>query len=132
MNYIETIRRWNSRVEARSLRKAWLKLRLLPRFLTSADFRLAFASGVSANQVCFERELLDHCRMVFEQPPAQGHLTSAELRVEVTQGPTLRGVQVELVPVAGEHIAELRPILATPEVRRRWRAEATFASLAFR
>jgi cyclopropane-fatty-acyl-phospholipid synthase len=40
---------------------------LLPRFLKSADFRLAFASGVSANKVCFERELLDHYRLVFEK-----------------------------------------------------------------
>ena len=34
---------------------------------TSADFRLAFTSGVSANSVCFERELLDHYRLVFEK-----------------------------------------------------------------
>jgi len=27
----------------------------VPRWLTSADFRLAFTSGVSANSVCFER-----------------------------------------------------------------------------
>ena len=31
------------------------------------DFRLAFTSGVSANSVCFERELLDHYRLVFEK-----------------------------------------------------------------
>ena len=68
LDYIETIRQWNERVGARSLRKALLKLQLLPRWLTSADFRLAFTSGVSANKVCFERELLDHYRMVFEKP----------------------------------------------------------------
>ena len=39
---------------------------VLPRWLTSAAFRLAFTSGVSANQICFERELLDHYRLVFE------------------------------------------------------------------
>jgi cyclopropane-fatty-acyl-phospholipid synthase len=44
-----------------------MKLRLVPRWLTSADFRLAFTSGVSANSVCFERELLDHFRLVFER-----------------------------------------------------------------
>ena len=42
------------------------KFDVLPRWLTSADFRLAFTSGVSANQVSFERELLDHYRLVFE------------------------------------------------------------------
>jgi cyclopropane-fatty-acyl-phospholipid synthase len=44
-----------------------VELRLLPRWLTNADFRLAFTSGVSANKVCFERELLDHYRLVFEK-----------------------------------------------------------------
>ncbi len=66
LDYIETIKRWNARIGAPSLRKMMLKLRLLPRGLASADFRLAFASGVSANQVCFERELLDHYRFAFE------------------------------------------------------------------
>jgi cyclopropane-fatty-acyl-phospholipid synthase len=49
------------------VRKSLRKLALLPRWLVSADFRLAFTSGVSANQVCFERELLDHFRLVFEK-----------------------------------------------------------------
>ncbi len=66
LDYIETINRWNTRIGAPSIKKALLKLELLPRWLTSADFRLAFTSGVSANQVCFERELLDHYRLVFE------------------------------------------------------------------
>ncbi|MGH2869676.1 MAG: SAM-dependent methyltransferase [Solirubrobacteraceae bacterium] len=67
LDYIETINRWNARIGARSLRKSLLKLKLIPRWLTSSDFRLAFTSGVSANQVCFERELLDHHRLVFEK-----------------------------------------------------------------
>ena len=67
LDYIETIREWNARIGAPSLRKTLLKLRLLPRWLTSQDFRLAFTSGVSANKVCFERELLDHYRLVFEK-----------------------------------------------------------------
>ena len=67
LDYIETINRWNARIGAPSLRKNLLKLRLVPRWLTSPDFRLAFTSGVSANKVCFERELLDHYRFVFEK-----------------------------------------------------------------
>jgi cyclopropane-fatty-acyl-phospholipid synthase len=67
LDYIETIRQWRKRFSAPSLRKSLLKLRLVPRWLTSADFRLAFTSGVSANSVCFERELLDHHRLVFEK-----------------------------------------------------------------
>jgi cyclopropane-fatty-acyl-phospholipid synthase len=69
LDYIETIRQWRDRFAAPSARKTLLKLRLLPRWLTSADFRLAFTSGVSANSVCFERELLDHHRLVFEKTP---------------------------------------------------------------
>jgi cyclopropane-fatty-acyl-phospholipid synthase len=66
LDYIETINRWNTRIGAPSFKKTLLKLKLVPRWLTSADFRLAFTSGVSANQVCFQRELLDHYRLVLE------------------------------------------------------------------
>jgi cyclopropane-fatty-acyl-phospholipid synthase len=67
LDYIETITQWNRRIGAPSFRKTLLKLQLLPRWLTSADFRLAFTSGVSANQVCFERQLLEHYRLVFQK-----------------------------------------------------------------
>jgi cyclopropane-fatty-acyl-phospholipid synthase len=67
LDYIETIRQWRERFGAPSLKKSLLKLQLAPRWLTSADFRLAFTSGVSANTVCFERELMDHFRLVFER-----------------------------------------------------------------
>jgi cyclopropane-fatty-acyl-phospholipid synthase len=67
LDYIETITQWNARIGQPSLRKRLFKLALVPRWLTSADFRLAFTSGVSANKVCFERELLDHYRLVFEK-----------------------------------------------------------------
>lgn len=68
LDYIETIRQWRQRFGERSVQKTLLKLRLVPRWLTSADFRLAFTSGVSANSACFERELLEHYRLVFEKP----------------------------------------------------------------
>ncbi|MGB3097940.1 MAG: SAM-dependent methyltransferase, partial [Solirubrobacterales bacterium] len=67
LDYIETIKQWRARFAERSLRKSLLKLRLIPRWLTSSEFRLAFTSGVSANSVCFERELLEHYRLVFER-----------------------------------------------------------------
>jgi cyclopropane-fatty-acyl-phospholipid synthase len=70
LDYIETIHQWRRRFGERSLRKLWLKARLAPRWLTSAAFRLAFTSGVSANSACFERELLDHWRLTFERPAA--------------------------------------------------------------
>lgn len=67
LDYIETITQWNARIGAPSLRKTLLKARLLPRWLASPEFRRAFTSGVSANKICFERELLDHYRLVFEK-----------------------------------------------------------------
>src|SRR2546421_7925575 len=67
LDYIETIEQWDKRTEAWNPRMAMLKLSLLPRWLTSSDFRFAFTSGASSNLVCFERELMDHYRLVFEK-----------------------------------------------------------------
>jgi len=67
LDYVETIKQWRKRFGEPSFQKTLLKLRLVPRWLTSSDFRLAFTSGVSPNSVCFERELLDHHRLVFEK-----------------------------------------------------------------
>ena len=67
LDYIETIRQWDRRTEAWTPKLALLKLRLLPRWLFDSNFRFAFTSGASSNSVCFERELLDHYRMVFEK-----------------------------------------------------------------
>ena len=65
LDYIETIKQWRARFAEPSFKKTLLKARLVPKWLTSREFRLAFTSGVSANSVCFERELLDHYRLVF-------------------------------------------------------------------
>ena len=67
LDYIETIKQWRKRFGEGSFQKTLLKARLVPKWLTSRDFRLAFTSGVSANSICFERELLDHFRLVFEK-----------------------------------------------------------------
>lgn len=77
LDYIETIEQWNARIGRRSLRKSWLKAQLVPRWILSEDFRLAFASGVSANKICFERELLDHYRLVFEKRPSRAAAAAA-------------------------------------------------------
>lgn len=67
LDYIETIRQWDKRTGAWNPRLALLKLRLLPTWLTNPDFRFAYTSGVSSNSTCFERELIDHYRLVFEK-----------------------------------------------------------------
>ncbi len=66
-DYIETIAQWEKRFGRFTWRKGLLYLTLLPRYLLSADFRYAFVSGVSANSLAFQRELLDHFRIVFEK-----------------------------------------------------------------
>ncbi|MBV9422564.1 MAG: class I SAM-dependent methyltransferase [Solirubrobacterales bacterium] len=65
LDYTETIKHWRARFGTRTVRKTLMKMRLVPCYLTSREFRLAFTSGVSANSVCFERELLDLFRLVF-------------------------------------------------------------------
>jgi cyclopropane-fatty-acyl-phospholipid synthase len=65
LDYIETIAQWRKRFAKRSLRKLLVYVTLVPRYLFSQEFRWAFASGVSSNTISFERELLDHYRMVF-------------------------------------------------------------------
>jgi cyclopropane-fatty-acyl-phospholipid synthase len=67
LDYIETIRQWDKRTGAWNPRMALLKLRLVPKWLTSPDFRFAYTSGASSNSACFERELMDHYRLVFEK-----------------------------------------------------------------
>lgn len=67
LDYIETIRQWRKRFAEPTFKKSLMKLALLPRYLTSADFRMAFTGPVSANTVCFERLLLDHFRIVLEK-----------------------------------------------------------------
>jgi cyclopropane-fatty-acyl-phospholipid synthase len=67
LDYIETMHQWSRRIGAGGLHKTLLKLRLLPLWLRSAEFRHGFTSGEAANRVCFERELLDHFRLVFER-----------------------------------------------------------------
>lgn len=67
LDYIETIRQWGRRFARRTPRKWPVYLSLLPRYLFSQEFRLAFMSGTSANSICFERELFEHYRIVFEK-----------------------------------------------------------------
>ncbi len=66
-DYIETIKEWRGRFGRWDWRKALLYVTLIPWYVRSADFRYAFVSGISANTIAFERELLDHFRFVFER-----------------------------------------------------------------
>lgn len=67
LDYIQTIDEWTKRFNRFSIRKLFLYLSLAPRYFFNRDFRLGFCTGINANQISFQRELLDHFRIVFEK-----------------------------------------------------------------
>jgi cyclopropane-fatty-acyl-phospholipid synthase len=68
LDYIETIGQWRKKFRKFHLKKYWLFLSLIPRYLTDKEFRhLVAIFKVSPNRVCFENEVMDHYRLVFER-----------------------------------------------------------------
>ncbi|MBC7922101.1 MAG: class I SAM-dependent methyltransferase [Ferruginibacter sp.] len=68
LDYIETIGQWRRRFRQFNPEKYALYLSLIPRFLTHKSFRdLIAVFRVSPNRVCFERETMEHYRLVFER-----------------------------------------------------------------
>ncbi len=68
LDYIETIGQWRKKFRAFNLQKYLLYLSLLPRYLADKEFRHQVAVfRVSPNRVCFEQEIMDHYRLVFEK-----------------------------------------------------------------
>jgi len=68
LDYIETIGQWRRRFRTFSFKKYALYASLLPRLLTNKAFQeMIPVFRVSPNRVCFERETMDHFRLVFEK-----------------------------------------------------------------
>lgn len=68
LDYIETIGQWRNKFRKFNLKKYWLFLSLIPRYLTDKEFRhLVAIFKISPNRVCFENEVMDHYRLVFEK-----------------------------------------------------------------
>ncbi len=68
LDYIETTNQWRKRVWKFSFEKYLLFLRLLPEVFFNKDFRLKLeVLRSAANKKCFEREIMDHFRIVFEK-----------------------------------------------------------------
>ncbi|WP_347158163.1 class I SAM-dependent methyltransferase [Pontibacter chitinilyticus] len=68
LDYIETIGQWRKRFRQFSFRKYWLYATLLPRYLANKELRNQIEIfRISPNRVCFELEVMDHYRMVFEK-----------------------------------------------------------------
>lgn len=67
-DYVVTNREWTKRYKAFQWKKYWYYLGMLPRFIRDKEFRYQLAILRHApNRVCFERELFDHFRYVFER-----------------------------------------------------------------
>jgi cyclopropane-fatty-acyl-phospholipid synthase len=68
LDYIETIRQWGARYRRFEPRKYAFYLSLIPRYLLSRELRQRLSRGqMRANVLCFERQVLDHFRIVFEK-----------------------------------------------------------------
>lgn len=65
LDYIETINEWEKRYRSFNLEKYLFFLSLIPKYISSSDIRALLST--SPNKICFERELFDHFRMVFEK-----------------------------------------------------------------
>lgn len=68
LDYIQTIGQWRKKFRKFNLKKYLLYLSLVPKFLTDKEFRHQVeVFRVSPNRVCFEKEIMDHYRLVFEK-----------------------------------------------------------------
>jgi cyclopropane-fatty-acyl-phospholipid synthase len=68
LDYIETINQWRKKFRKFSFKKYWLYLSLLPKYITNKEFRHQVAIfRISPNKVCFEQEIMEHYRLVFEK-----------------------------------------------------------------
>jgi cyclopropane-fatty-acyl-phospholipid synthase len=68
LDYIETISQWRKKFRAFNLTKYLLYLSLIPRYILNTEFRHQVeVFKVSPNKVCFEREIMDHYRLLFEK-----------------------------------------------------------------
>jgi cyclopropane-fatty-acyl-phospholipid synthase len=68
LDYIETIAQWRKKFRKFHLKKYWLYLSLIPKYFTDMEFRhLVSIFKISPNKVCFEKEVMDHYRLVFEK-----------------------------------------------------------------
>lgn len=68
LDYIETIGQWQKRFKKFSIKKYLLYLSLVPNYIFNKDFRHLLATlNESPNKVCFQKEVMDHYRLVFEK-----------------------------------------------------------------
>lgn len=67
-DYKETIKRWRKKFRKFHWKKYALYASLLPNYLTDKEFRhMVQVFKISPNKICFEKEVMDHFRLVFEK-----------------------------------------------------------------
>ncbi|GGZ37531.1 hypothetical protein GCM10007049_33430 [Echinicola pacifica] len=70
LDYIETISQWRQRFRKFHPKKYWLYLRLFLSNINDKDFKYQIeVFKTSPNKICFEKEIMDHFRLVFEKTP---------------------------------------------------------------
>ena len=68
LDYIETIKQWRKMLRKFSFKKYWLYLKLILQLIKDKEFRhMVQVFRVSPIKVCFERDVMDHYRIVFEK-----------------------------------------------------------------
>jgi len=68
LDYIETIKQWRKKFRAFNVKKYGLYLSLLPKYITDSEFRHQVEIfRISPNKICFEKEIMEHYRLVFEK-----------------------------------------------------------------
>ena len=68
LDYVKTNREWTKKFYEFNLKKYLWFLSLLPKFIMDKEFRYQLALlRVRPNRICFEREIMDHARLVFEK-----------------------------------------------------------------
>lgn len=68
LDYIETQRQWKKQFLKFNVQKYLWFLSLVPKLFTDKEFRYQLdVLFVNPNRVCFEREIMDHSRIVFEK-----------------------------------------------------------------
>lgn len=65
LDYIETMTQWRKKFGSFHLKKYWFYFTLIPKWFTNKAFR--HQVQVVPNRVCFEKEIMDHYRFVFEK-----------------------------------------------------------------
>jgi cyclopropane-fatty-acyl-phospholipid synthase len=68
LDYIQTIKCWRKKFRKFNLHKYLLYTSLIPKYLFNKEFRHQVAIfKISPNKICFETEVMEHYRLVFEK-----------------------------------------------------------------